>query len=131
MGNLVATAQARECGGVYIAQQPVQDGARVVEVVALDVGKATVTRRHQHRNTPCPRGFTNEDLDVQRIAFLHNDIQALEEPVDRVGGDARCHYLYVDVRIDFCDPSSRDNSFVQSEVQHRRGYPIEILQLQI
>jgi len=39
--------------------------------------------------------------------------------------------LYVDVRIDFGNPSSGDNSFVQSEVEHRRWYSIQVLQLKI
>src|SRR5215208_4208378 len=93
MGNLVAAGQACECGGVHIAQQPVQDGPRVVEVVALDVDESTVTRRHQHRNTSGPRRFTDEHLDVQRVAFLNNDIESIEEPVDRIGGDPGYRYL--------------------------------------
>ena len=82
--NLVLARQLRQLREVHVAQQAMQDLPLWLHIEALDVQEAAVAGGHQDRDTSLTRGLADKDLGVQRVAFLHENVDAVEESVDRL-----------------------------------------------
>ena len=80
MSSLGRPAEIRE---VQVAEQAVQNLPVRLEVEPFDVQRAAVAGGHQHRDAPGARDLANKHLGVERIAFLDEDVDTVEEPVDR------------------------------------------------
>ena len=83
--NLLPIGKAGEAGDVCIAKQAVQDGPLRLQVEPLDVDQAAVAGCHQNGESTGPRSLANQGFNVQRIAFLDNDVEAVEEFADDMG----------------------------------------------
>ncbi len=102
-----------------------------VEVEALHVDEASVTGRHQHRNSTRSGLLSHDRLHIQRIAFVDSDIEAVEKFVNGVQRQARFEDPHRQVGVEFGDSARGRLGLVQPDVEHRRRDPVEIAQLQL
>ncbi len=101
-----------------------------VLVVSFDIDQSAIAAGHHHRNAPVPGCFTHRGLDVQRVAFLDHYVEAVEEAVDRVLGDAGCRHGDRQVGVEFGDPSRCHDRLVHADVEHGCRNPVQVRQLE-
>ena len=79
VGDLVLAGQFGQLGQVDIAEQAVQDRPLRLEVEPLDVQQAAVAGGHQDGHTSRARRLADQDLGVQRVAFLDDECRHRRE----------------------------------------------------
>ena len=82
--DLLAAAHPGKQPRVDFAEQSVEDGALRLKVEAFDVDQAAIAGGHQHGDAAAARGLAHDCLHVQRVAFLHHDVDTVHEIVDGV-----------------------------------------------
>jgi hypothetical protein len=129
--HLVGGRQAGQLARADVAEEAVEERALGLEVEALDVEQPTVTRLHQHRH-PGPAGrLPHQELEVERVALLHHDVEPVEEGVDVACVEPRVEGLDVHVGVQLGDAPAEDRGLVQPQVEDRRRDPVEVGQLQV
>ena len=58
-----------------------QDLPLRLQIEPFHVQGAAVAGGHQNRDASRPRRLADEDLGVERVALLHEDVDAVEEPL--------------------------------------------------
>jgi len=115
---------------VHAGEQPVEDGTLRLEIEPLDVEHAAIAGLHHDRDPPIARGLSDKELHIERVAFLDDEVEAVEERAEVLLGDALRGDRHLKVRIDLGDPSGCDDRLVDTEVEHRTGDPVEVRELE-
>src|SRR5271166_2500414 len=100
-----------------------------LQVETFHVHQASIACSHQHRNPTGAGALAHDDLHVQRIAFVDNDVESVEELVDGVDCQPDLQNPDEEVWIEFGDSAGGHLGLVKSEVQYGRRQPVKIRQL--
>ena len=128
--DLVPAAHPRQQSDVEFAEQAVQDGTVRFQIETFHVDQAAVTGRHQHRDSAGLGAFAHHGLHVQRVAFLDDDVETVEELVNGVVGQSGVEHLDRKVGVQFGDAPGRDRRLVHPEIEQRGRDPVQVGQFE-
>src|ERR1019366_4603345 len=102
-----------------------------LKVESLHVEDPAITRLHQNRNGPFAGRFANQELDVEGIAFLDDEVQAVDEGRQVLGRDALGERRYREVRINLGHATREHDRLIDAEVHDAGGDAVEIRQFDL
>ena len=106
-----------------------QNRALRLQVESFHIQQASIAGCHQHRNPTVAGALPQDGLHIQRIAFVNDDVEPVEEFFDSVGCHPNAQNPDLQVRVDFRDSAGSHLGFVQPDVQYGRRHSVEIGQL--
>ena len=101
-----------------------------MQVEPLHVQHAPVARLHQHGEAALAGTLADEELQVERVALVHHDVQPVQERVHIVRRDAVVHQLHPGVRIDLPDLARGELRLSRPDLVDRGADPVHVREVQ-
>ncbi len=108
-----------------------EQGTVGLVVEAFDVEDTAVAGLAEDGDTAVAGVFAHQHLRGERVALLHDDVEAVEERLHRRRVHGGGEYLDTHVRVDLGDPACRDHGLVDADVEHGRGHTVEVPQVEL
>jgi hypothetical protein len=104
----------------------VEDGPPRLEIEALDVDQPPIAGRHQDGQPAGPCLLPDEGLDVEGVAFLDHDVEALEENAHGGGCHAGRHGADCQIGIKLGDSACGHRRLVDAQIEDAAWHPVEV-----
>ena len=102
-----------------------------VEIEPLHIQQTEIRGLHQHWHPSSARLVAHRQLHVQAVAFLDEDIDPVEQHVERLAHRAAQQDANREIGVDLGDPPRRGYRFVHAQIEQRRWDAIEVRQLDL